>query len=275
MAQRTADLQYQPEGYLERMGAEPGGVVGRAAVPGTGPAVTIHAGQRPASDISIARGEQDKRRSTYTPSLGAAEARARLRGQTGAFTPSRQLPPSDVTRSFVAATESPRILELWEDRKRRELGLDYTEALARQQVARAIMLEEEAEEAALDPMARVKREMEKIAYVHRMVREKLNPDIDAKVKQQMALAMQDPGFIKQMANNPEAKKMLESSIRAKLEKEAFDELMAVYSQMLMLMNPNAAALARLMGSQLQYGYGGLGGLAGTGTYPPGTTTETR
>ncbi|NIN66093.1 MAG: hypothetical protein GTO63_15640 [Anaerolineae bacterium] len=279
MAERTAALQYEPEGYLERMGAEPGGVVGRAAVPGTGPAVTIHAGQRPASDISIARGEQDKRRSTYTPSLGAAEARARLRGQTGAFSPSRQLPPSDVSREFVAQTESPKILELWDERKRRELGLDYTEALSRQQVAKAIMLEEEAEELALDPMKRVEREMDKIAYVHRMIRQKLNPDIDAKVKQQMALAMQDPDFIEQVANNPEAKKALEASLRAKFEKESFDELMAIYSQMLMLMNPNAAALARLMGSQLQYGYGGgygtAPGLVGTGTTPPGTTTGTR
>jgi hypothetical protein len=281
MAKRVADLQYKPGGYLERLGQtageglDVGNVIGRAGVPGDDPGVRIHHEQRYGSDESIARGEQDRRRSTYRPSLGAAEARARARGQTGAFTPSRQLPPMDVPRSFVAQTESPAVLRLWDERKRKDLGMEYSEALADQQKSKALMLQEQVEEAALDPLTRIRRQFDRIALMHELIQKKIAPDVEQKVQKQMALAAQDPDYLENVANNPELKKTLESSIRARVQKEQFEQLMAIYSQMMMFTDPNAAAMARYMSAQLQYGgYGGAGmpPPPGTGTYPPGTTT---
>jgi hypothetical protein len=275
MARRVAELQYKPQGYLERLGQtageglDVGRVIGRAGVPGDDPGVILH--PRNKSLESVAAGEQDKRKTSYTPSLGAAEARAKLRGQKGGFSPSRQLPPTDMSRSFVAQTESPAILRLWDERKRSEMGMDYAEALASQQESKAILMAEQAEEAALDPLERVRREFEKMALMHKLVKDKLAPNVEQKVKKDMAMAMTQPEMIKQLANNKEAKQAYEAILRARHEKEAFAELVAIYSQMTLLSDPNQAALARYLQAQMQYGYGGAGmPMAGAGI-PPGTT----
>ena len=235
---------YDTEEYIKRMsgaGVSPD-ILGRAGVPGTGPAAQMH-DPLPGRQVDPSEGKNFRGGQQYAPNrgrgVGDAARRAKERGQTGAFTASRQIPSLEAGWDEVQKTESPMIQRLWQEQKAKELGLESEEAALAQEKGRAGILTAEADEAAIPYEQRIKRHFDALTSAHSDLKERMLPDIQSQIDRRMTLMATDPEMMK-LIDTPEKKKAMEAHLAQQLQNETFNKLLGAFYAMMTAQDPGSA-----------------------------------
>ncbi|MCP4900203.1 MAG: hypothetical protein GY906_24795 [bacterium] len=187
--------------------------------------------------------------------LGAAESRAKDRGQGGAFSASRQLPPDQASWDYVSRTESPAIQDLWLENKRKSLGIRTAEDQLRLEGARADLMESQAEESGLPFEAKLNRQYESAMNMHTRIKERVMPDVQKQVDEYMTTLSTDPEGMKLLAK-PGMKKRIEAQKMQEFQNASMTNLLNMVMMSMMASDP--AGAARFQQAMVTSGMGGYG-----------------
>jgi len=265
--QTGRQYDYDTERYKMRMqaaGVSPD-IVGRAAVPGTGPPAVIHpepgiqervgmtreerAGISPEFRGKHFRGGQEYRPTPeHLRGVGGASARAKALGQRGAFTASAPLMSEQAPPEVVNMTQSPQMQRLWYEQRAKSLGLRTAEAEQRLGTARAEILEAQAEEANLPPAERTKRMTERIVGVYERIKDYMLPDVEQKVKDRMT--MLETSSPELFDKDPGMRKVYEERLRRQIMQENLNNMTMIVANLLGMQSPEgAAAISKVLSDQ--------------------------
>jgi hypothetical protein len=236
---QTAARQWQPTGTIEDLKAKMGLVVHDDE---DGPASRYTPRTDPDAHLPEAfrgkhyRGGKQVPGVVHQSTLAEASARAKSKGQTGAYSPSRTPPSQDVSVDYVRNNESEPIQRQWFETRATQLGIDRAQAGVDTERARADLIGAEADEANLPYEQRIQRQLDSMFQMHDSINERMMPNIKDQVDKQMALIGTTPEGLK-MLQDPALKKSMEAKYFRQFQQENFTKMMGMIAQ-LFAMNIN-------------------------------------